>query len=59
MCLPLLGRNLPYLGKRLETIWWNKEWQSLDCLVRERITIQNNGGILMTSKSSALPTGMR
>ena len=59
MCSPLLERNLPCWGKRLETIWWNKEWQSLDCLVRERTTIQNNGGILTTSKSFALPTGMR
>ena len=56
---PLLERNLPFWGKRLETIWWNKEWQCLDRLVKERIMIRNNGGILMTSKSFALLTDMK
>ena len=54
---------LTSIGKRLtllrEDIWWNKEWQSLDCLIWERIMIQNNGGILMTSIFFALPTSMR
>ena len=57
--LASIGKNSPFLGKRLETIWWNKEWQSLDCLVGKRIMIWNNGGILMTSKSFALPTSTR
>ena len=57
--LASIGKNLPFLGKRLETIWWNKEWQSLNHLIGERITIWNKGGILTTSKSFALPTGTR
>ena len=50
---------LTSIGKKLETIWWNKEWQSLDHLVGKRIMIWNNGRILMTLKYFVLPTGTR